>query len=96
MACGPGKWGDKLVPDSPLGVELGNACEGHDECYGAPGDRNRYDCDTLFYFAMLSVCQEHAPGKRRRGYRMARRYYHGVRWFGWPAWLRCRWRERKK
>ncbi len=31
--CGPGKWGDRIVPDSILGVDIGPACDIHDYCY---------------------------------------------------------------
>jgi len=31
--CGPGKWGNRLVPDSILGVDIGPACDIHDYTY---------------------------------------------------------------
>ena len=31
--CGPGKWGDRLIPNSILGVDISPACDIHDYCY---------------------------------------------------------------
>jgi hypothetical protein len=31
--CGPGGWGDWLVPDTIIGVDIQPACEGHDWMY---------------------------------------------------------------
>ncbi len=31
--CGPGEWGDPLVPDSILGVDISPACDIHDYAY---------------------------------------------------------------
>lgn len=31
--CGPGKFGDRLVPNKILGVDIGPACDSHDMAY---------------------------------------------------------------
>ena len=31
--CGPGKWGNRLIPNSILGVDISPACDIHDFCY---------------------------------------------------------------
>lgn len=91
MACGAGWLGEKLVPDSPLGVLFRDACALHDAVYAAPAGRTRADCDVLFLIAMLTLAQQHAPRKRRIGCWLALTYWAAVRLFGWGCgWAPCR------
>ena len=96
MPCGPGKLGDKLVPDSPLGLELSKCCVAHDMAYKDPGPRARFDCDLEFLYCMLGQARKHAGLKEAVFVRIAIRYYGAVRMLGWIAWWRCRRREMQK
>jgi hypothetical protein len=94
MACGAGKLGDWLIPDSMLGVELERTCQLHDALYVAPGGRTRADCDAVWLLAMLQTAQRYGRGRRAWGWRMVLVYYVAVRLFGWWPWVLCRWRSR--
>jgi hypothetical protein len=96
MPCGPGKLGDRLVPDAPLGLELHTCCAAHDRAYENPGLRSRADCDFEFFDDMIDVVREHAGLKRTLFTRIVIWYFTGVRMFGWFAWWRCRKRETQK
>lgn len=69
--CGPGGFGDWLVPD----LNFAPACEQHDVCYAAGGDGDdRQDCDDQLYLTMLYMG---APTQLATG------YYLAVRAAGW-------------
>ena len=58
LSCGPGGWGDKIVPDSVFS----SACSFHDHCYGGHGanyGRTRSECDSIFKGLMFLSCQSH-------------------------------------
>jgi hypothetical protein len=58
MTCGPGKLGDKLVPDSPLGFRLHKCCEKHDKLYAKPEGRTRAMCDLAFYSCVTNATRQ--------------------------------------
>lgn len=74
----------------PLWSLFGHPLEGesirayvlHDVGY-ARGARSKAECDLMFYHALLEEKADKAYWK-----------YHGVRWFGWRAWLRYRRRDK--
>ncbi len=85
MVCGPGKWGDRLVPDKPLGAADFELCCAHHDCgYAQPGNRSRKAIDREFLLCMLKTAKQ---GKHPRlGAIMARVYYRVVRMGGWMSW----------
>jgi RHS repeat-associated protein len=55
MSCGPGGWGDYIVPD----LWFSDACDAHDSCYGEchEGDPNgKADCDNDFESDLDDAC----------------------------------------
>ena len=91
MVCGPGKWGDRIVPDEPLGAaDFTICCAYHDYGYAEPGQRSRKEIDREFRKCMLKSAM---TGERPRlAAILARIYYRAVRLGGWFGW----WRERHK
>lgn len=95
--CGPGGWGDLLVPDSILGLDVKPACQIHDYYYRHWHDSSedaRFMADRVFKFNMLRIlANEYADRElskwnpffllRRR---LIHRYYQAVRRYGGPAW----------
>jgi hypothetical protein len=50
--CGPGFFGDYVIPDSPFGFNFYSSCNRHDACYGSTGEaegKKKQDCDKEFY-----------------------------------------------
>ncbi|MDX2197927.1 MAG: hypothetical protein SF069_03030 [Phycisphaerae bacterium] len=91
MACGAGKWGDWLVPDRPLGLDLHDTCELHDALYVAPGGRSRWTCDVLWLRAMLSTVRKYHWRKWPHFYAIVLSYFLAVRWRGYTrGWKPCR------
>ena len=80
-ACGPGRYGDSLVPDSGSFFNFTNPCSRHDSCYHYKSV-SRYTCDTRFRDEMRSVCANSYAGSTRC-YVLADIYYGAVRAFGW-------------
>ena len=93
MSCGPGKLGDWMVPDSPLGVLLGSCCTEHDLAYASPGKRTRRSIDRAFYVCCRDQVRAHAPRWRLTMRAIALVYWLAVRVFGGMAWRRCRARD---
>jgi hypothetical protein len=46
--CGPGDFGDKIVPDSIWGLNIVRACEIHDFCFRVLCDWPQKRCDVTF------------------------------------------------
>jgi hypothetical protein len=90
FACGPGDFGDYLVPDSILGVSVNEACRIHDWYYrfaeGATED-DRAIADRIFLNNMLRIVVDASGWKLtvRLRCRVAYIYYRAVRRYGAPA-----------
>ena len=84
MGCGPGKWGDRAVPDSILGLDIKPACSIHDVCY-AEGrtDEDKVIADILFLMNMLSIVHTKSwPVLRQIRSHQALTYYLVVEEYG--------------
>ena len=88
MACGPGKLGDWLVPDSICGMYIGDICRWHDAAYTHPAGQSKKQIDRLFYVKLIA-----RAGSTRWKRCVARVYYYAVT-RGHLSWWRCRLRER--
>ena len=77
MPCGPGRIGDWLVPDHPLGAPFTEVCRLHDRAYGDPKGLARADIDWLFYQELLEKA-----GTRRAWRVLAWVYWKAVRLLG--------------
>jgi hypothetical protein len=95
--CGPGGWGDLLVPDKILGMDVKIACQIHDYYYRHwpdPSEDARYMADRIFKFNMLRILANNYIDKPLNKFsllfflrrRLIRRYYLAVRNYGGPAW----------
>ncbi len=97
LACGPGGWGDWIVPDRPYGHDFTGPCQFHDDCYGACwGGQHVFSkgyCDTTFLARMRSECLHlYAFWEifdRRHCLYVARVYYTAVDWLGQGAYNRA-------
>jgi hypothetical protein len=91
FSCGPGDFGDYLVPDKILGVDVTEACRIHDFQYGlfsqVSSEEDRARADRIFLNNMLRIVRHHSKGKWRLRARqvIAYVYYKSVRKFGAPA-----------
>ena len=58
QGCGPGKYGDWIVPDNPAGYPFLPACNDHDKCYaGEFGCVTKKYCDKKFLKDMEKICE---------------------------------------
>lgn len=80
-SCGPGKYGDSLVPDSGSFFNFTGPCSRHDSCYHYK-TVSRYTCDVRFHDEMDAVCANSYAGSSRC-YVLSDVYYGAVRAFGW-------------
>ncbi|MFP4629420.1 MAG: hypothetical protein ACLFMQ_01720 [Desulfohalobiaceae bacterium] len=78
--CGPGKWGDYLVPDSFMGLSIWACCRVHDFCYYIQHPKAMSD---VFFLANMILLIHHKSGKLLRLPRMllACKYFLAV-YFG--------------
>ena len=54
--CGPGKDGDKAIPDSLLGVSVWGACAVHDEmCFIGGSEKDRCYANDVFHWNMDAI-----------------------------------------
>jgi len=90
MSCGPGTWGDLLIPDKIFGVDVTRCCTAHDEFYANPRGRSRKDGDRAFLNCLRQRVRVIRPANPGRATARAWVYYAGVRLFGGVAWRRCR------
>ncbi len=85
--CGPGPkggWGDRLVPDAPLGYDFKKCCDDHDDCYkGDYGCKPRAECDEKFCNCLLDVCSSVKPENRSSCGKLSSGYCGAVKGFGW-------------
>lgn len=87
--CGPGKFGDKLIPDKILGVDVRPACEIHDWMYMMGESQEDKDkADRVFRNNMVRLIMAH-PARprwlRRLRLWLAHKYYMAVHRYGGPA-----------
>ena len=80
-SCGPGRFGDSLVPDSGSFFNFTGPCSRHDSCYHYKSV-SRYTCDVRFHDEMDAVCRNSYAGSSRC-YILSDVYYGAVRAFGW-------------
>jgi hypothetical protein len=96
--CGPGGWGDLLVPDKILGLDVKPACQIHDFYYrhwNDPSEDARFMADRVFKFNMLRILANSYMDRTLRRKlswvffwrrRLINKYYLAVRRYGGPAW----------
>ena len=87
MSCGPGRLGDRLVPDGPWA----RVCEAHDEAYargGTRADRRRADLRMLAGMVQTIAEHDHRAPTALLLLAWAAAYYVAVRAFGWIRWRR--------
>lgn len=86
--CGPGGFGDWLVPDTVYGLSVFPACRIHDYMYGV-GETlaDKKEADRVFLNNMVRLIKAKAAWKwlRRLRLRRARTYYYFVKEFGGSA-----------
>ena len=88
--CGPGKFGDFLVPDTMYGLSVKQACRIHDFYY-SPMMPATHECkkeaDRVFLNNMIRIIKAKTRWKILRLLRThrARVYYLAVKHFGGPA-----------
>ena len=87
FGCGPGKFGDKIVFDSILGVSIVEACRIHDWYYRFWIGENRKMIDDMFLNNMnILIERENSSGIMRKcRLFVALCYYKMVREFGSQA-----------
>ena len=84
--CGPGKVGDRLVPD----FIFEDACSIHDAGYADPGDRTKAEIDWEFKRNMVASARKRGFVKRVLWTPMIWLYWANVRFLGRKAWERSR------
>jgi hypothetical protein len=95
--CGPGGFGDFLVPDTVWGLSIRDACRIHDwgyrHCEGA-SEEERAKHDRILKNNSLRIVDYHTKWSllKRLRYIRVETYYKMVRAFGAPAY----WSERNK
>ena len=86
--CGPGGFGDGLVPDTLYGLSVFQACRVHDYMYGV-GETlaDKEKADRVFLNNMIRLIKAATSWKwlRRLRMRRARTYYYFVKEFGADA-----------
>ena len=88
MTCGPGTFGDWLVPDQIGPVDVSKACADHDRTY-ADHKYSRRTADAVFYAALLVAGRDLAGSVGRSYRRRTWIYWFAVRVFGGLAWRRA-------
>ena len=86
--CGPGGFGDWLIPDTLWGLSVKESCRIHDWCYFiGKTEEDKREADGVFLNNMLrqiQACESPAWLKCLRRHR-AKTYYCFVRDFGGPS-----------
>lgn len=86
--CGPGGFGDYLVPDTIWGLSIKPSCSIHDWMYrwGVTLE-DKEQADRVFLNNMLRQILNGDTGRLTRWLRRrrARKYYLAVKWWGAPA-----------
>lgn len=87
MTCGPGKFGDKVVPD----LWFEEACRVHDRDYADPTAGPKEVCDWRFLQNMLEAAAKvRTWAGRRLARRFAKLYYRMVSEYGGSAFSKAR------
>jgi len=95
FGCGPGGFGDRLVPDTIWFLSVKPACQNHDWGYRfSPGnsEEDRFRHDRIFLNNMLRIVNAKGGWLTKLRRRRAKIYYDLVRWKGANAY----WEERNK
>lgn len=87
MTCGPGTFGDWLVPDRIGPVDVSAACAEHDRLY-ASHETTRKVADARFYRDLLAAGSDLVGSVGRSYRRRVWIYWVAVRVFGGLAWRR--------
>ena len=61
--CGPGKFGDYLVPDTIWGLNITPACQIHDWCYRAGSEVSKNDADLMFLGNIVRLIRANTNSK---------------------------------
>ena len=85
--CGPGGFGDVLVPDTVYGLSVNAACRRHDFRYrfrDPKTEKTRKLDDQEFLYNMQAIVLNSTKNWLMRRLRLTRcrTMYHAVRWFG--------------
>jgi len=82
--CGPGKFGDYLVPDTMYGLSVKAACQIHDWDYRPGSEITKTDADMRFLVNMIRIIKYKTRFKVVRIFRYLRavKYYAAVDEFG--------------
>ena len=86
--CGPGGFGDILVPDTMYGLSVKPACAIHDWMYAfGETDQDKIDADEVFQNNMLRIIDIKSKSRILRFARRFRSlwYFFSVKFFGGPA-----------
>lgn len=86
--CGPGGFGDWLIPDTVWGLSVKPACRIHDWMYHVGADiLDKEEADRTFANNMIRIIRAKTRLKilRLLRFRRARTYYWFVKEFGGPA-----------
>ena len=88
--CGPGGWGDWLVPDTMYGLDVKPACEIHDFYYGPlmPGTHEcKEEADRVLLNNLIRIIEAKTKSEILKAMRRrrAKTYYQAVKTFGGPA-----------
>lgn len=88
MTCGPGTFGDWLVPDRIGPVTVTDACTAHDKAYESHAT-SRKVADAQFHRDLLVAGSDLVGSVGRSFRRWAWIYWAAVRLFGKLAWWRA-------
>lgn len=86
--CGPGRFGDYLVPDTLWGLKVASACRIHDFCYHIGScieDKEQADRGFLNNMIRIILAKTKWSLLKRLRIRRARTYYWFVHECGGPA-----------
>jgi hypothetical protein len=86
--CGPGGFGDLLIPDSMYGLKIKKACSIHDWMYHfGKDDLDKSRADRVFLNNLIRIINKNTKNRfmRMLRYRRAKTYYSMVCVFGGPA-----------
>ncbi len=86
--CGPGGFGDHLVPDTMYGLSVKPACRIHDFMYNiGEEDKDKEDADHVFLYNLYRIIDVKSESRILRRLRRvrARTYYLAVKYGGGPA-----------
>ena len=71
------------VPDAPMGINIGEPCRRHDECYAPGSGISREQCDVRLGLDIYNACRQQG-GDQGACFALAETYYIGVRVWGAP------------